>query len=309
MKKNILVIGGTRFFGRLLVQGLIERGNDVTIATRGLAADTFGDSVRRIRVDRRDADAMKAVFASADHYDIVYDQMCYSPLDADISIDAFQGKVGRYVMASTIEVYRDLQGLLRRPFVEDDVDLSIEKIDYEYPWHDAESAQAAYGAGKRQAESRLYHNGALPVVSVRIGHVLAGPEDFTGRVADYIDRAQRGDVLAHSGLSGISSFIDPAGIVAFLLWVGTQTFLGPINAASKDPLSAVDLHEQANRILNREGHTRLVPTSSTAEPLSPFDYPTPYVMSTARAAAFGYGFTSSRDWLDGILRQHIKLTA
>ena len=34
-KMNILVIGGTRFFGIHMVNKLLEQGHDITIATRG----------------------------------------------------------------------------------------------------------------------------------------------------------------------------------------------------------------------------------------------------------------------------------
>ena len=42
MSKNILVIGGTRYIGKLLVQRLLRAGHRVTIATRGYAPDPFG---------------------------------------------------------------------------------------------------------------------------------------------------------------------------------------------------------------------------------------------------------------------------
>ena len=42
---NILVIGGTRFFGIHMVNELLTAGHDVTIATRGNASDSFGDKV------------------------------------------------------------------------------------------------------------------------------------------------------------------------------------------------------------------------------------------------------------------------
>ena len=45
MSKRILVIGGTRFFGLRLVEGLLEAGHAVTLATRGRAADPFGGRV------------------------------------------------------------------------------------------------------------------------------------------------------------------------------------------------------------------------------------------------------------------------
>ena len=42
---NILVSGGTRFFGIHMVNELLTAGHDVTIATRGKASDSFGDKV------------------------------------------------------------------------------------------------------------------------------------------------------------------------------------------------------------------------------------------------------------------------
>lgn len=49
---NILVIGGTRFFGIHMVNELLTAGHDVTIATRGKASDSFGDKVKRIFLER-----------------------------------------------------------------------------------------------------------------------------------------------------------------------------------------------------------------------------------------------------------------
>ena len=53
---KILVLGGTRFFGIHMVNDLIEKGHDVTIATRGNTPDDFGDSVSRIRFERTDGE-------------------------------------------------------------------------------------------------------------------------------------------------------------------------------------------------------------------------------------------------------------
>lgn len=45
---QILVIGGTRFFGIHMVNELLKLGHDVTIATRGKSSDGYGDNVQRI---------------------------------------------------------------------------------------------------------------------------------------------------------------------------------------------------------------------------------------------------------------------
>lgn len=47
MPMNILILGGTRFFGIHTVNELLKNGHDVTIATRGRAADKFSGSVKR----------------------------------------------------------------------------------------------------------------------------------------------------------------------------------------------------------------------------------------------------------------------
>ena len=39
---KILILGGTRFFGIYTVEDLLEKGHDVTIATRGKAHDGYG---------------------------------------------------------------------------------------------------------------------------------------------------------------------------------------------------------------------------------------------------------------------------
>ena len=49
---NVLVAGGTRFMGKHLVGELLNKGHEVTIATRGIAKETFGDSIKRAIINR-----------------------------------------------------------------------------------------------------------------------------------------------------------------------------------------------------------------------------------------------------------------
>ena len=44
---KVLVLGGTRFFGIHLVDELLKSNCDVTIATRGLTSDSFGNKVKK----------------------------------------------------------------------------------------------------------------------------------------------------------------------------------------------------------------------------------------------------------------------
>lgn len=298
MPMNILVIGGTRFFGKLLVQRLIRAGHSVTIATRGYAPDPFGNRITRVRVDRRNETAMQAAFG-ASRFDIVYDQMCYSPLDAAISSRVFGGRVGRYVMTSTIDVYRALEPQ-SQAFTEEDLHVDAQPIDTAFPWHDPARASDSYVAGKIQAEAYLYRAGSMPVVSVRLGHVLGGPDDFTGRLAHYVELVRQRAVLQYTTAKARTSFLEAREAANFLVWAGMQDFKGPVNAADDGPLSAYELHGRVGAALAAPARTRKVAT----HPSSPFDLLTPLVLDTSRATLLGYQFGHTDDWIDSAIRLH-----
>ena len=298
MPKNILVIGGTRFFGKLLVQRLVRAGHHVTIATRGYAPDPFGERITRVRVDRRIEPAMRAAFAGL-KFDIVYDQMCYSPLDAAISSRVFGGNVGRYVMTSTIDVYRALEPQ-SQAFDEESLHVDAQPIDTAYPWHDPAYAVDSYVAGKVQAEAYLYRAGSMPVASVRLGHVLGGPDDFTGRLAHYVDLVRQGAVLQYTSAKARTSFLEAREAADFLAWAGAQDFTGPVNAAADGALSAYELHGRVAAALGVAARTRKVAAGSP----SPFDLLTPLMLDTGRATELGYRFSHTDDWIDSAIRQH-----
>lgn len=290
MSQEILVIGGTRYFGIKLVEALLAAGERVTIATRGRAADPFFDRVRRIVVDRCDAAAMTAAFggAHAPRYDLVYDQMCYGPAEAALAARLFGGRVGRYLMASTIEVYDVLHGSTERPYREADIDVAAPVV----------RPPTSYGDGKRRAEAALLGARDLPVATLRLAHVLGGPEDFTGRLRGYVERALAGAPLEHAATPGATSFIDVAGVAAFLVWAGRQDFRGPVNVASAGTLTAPQLHARVAARLGRQAALRPIEGQVLPGALSPFDYAAPHRMDTARVAALGWRFGAVDAWLD-----------
>jgi nucleoside-diphosphate-sugar epimerase len=304
MTKNILVIGGTRYIGRLLVQRLLRAGHRVTIATRGYAPDPFGDRIARVRVDRRNETAMRNAFAGLGPFDIVYDQMCYNPLDAAIAVRTFAGKVGRYVMASTIDAYRILGYGHGRPLGESDLAIEAQKIETGYPWHDPCRATECYVAGKVQAEAYLVRDGSLPLVTPRMAHVLGGPEDFTGRLAHYVELARLNGVLDYSNLDAALSFMPLQGAADFLVWVGMQAFTGAVNAACDGALSAARLFERIGALLDTDVALRRIVPPAEAGRLSPFDVPGPMVLDTSRAQALGYRFGHCDEWIDDTIQLH-----
>src|ERR671925_88529 len=68
-----LVIGGTLFIGRALVDELLERGDEVVIMHRGKGTP-FDDRVGEIRCDRNDVAAVRKALSSS-RFDVVYDNV------------------------------------------------------------------------------------------------------------------------------------------------------------------------------------------------------------------------------------------
>jgi hypothetical protein len=247
---------------------------------------------------------MRNAFAHLGPFDIVYDQMCYNPLDAAIAVRTFAGKVGRYVMASTIDAYRALGYDHAVPLRESDLAVEAQPIDTGYPWHDPCRATECYVAGKVQAEAYLVRDGSLPLVTPRLAHVLGGPEDFTGRLAHYVELARMNGVLEYSNPGAVLSFLPLQGAADFLVWVGMQDFTGPVNAACDGALSAKSLYERVGAVLDTNVAMRQRVPPAEMGRLSPFDVPGAMVLDTARAQALGYRFGHCEDWIDDTIQLH-----
>ena len=104
-----LVIGGTLFIGRALVDQLLERGDDVVIMHRGKGTP-FGTRVDEIQCDRNDMSAVQAVLTKST-FDVVYDNVYdWQRGTTAEQVMAAAGAVvsdnlRRYVFTSSIAVY------------------------------------------------------------------------------------------------------------------------------------------------------------------------------------------------------------
>ncbi|MGL4818748.1 MAG: NAD-dependent epimerase/dehydratase family protein, partial [Bacilli bacterium] len=108
--KKVLVLGGTRFFGKRLVQLCIDAGYDVTIATRGNAPLDFIGEFQHVCVDRTNPESLRSAFTNTT-WDVVYDNICYNPNELRSLVDVLKGNVGLYVFTSSLAVY-DKAGFL-----------------------------------------------------------------------------------------------------------------------------------------------------------------------------------------------------
>ena len=113
-----LVLGGSAFIGRHLVERLLAAGHNVSILNRGASAAP--DGVEQLVADRKDSAAMGRVLAHRE-WDAVYDVsasvMVASVEDIATLIDMLDGRCGVYEFVSSIAAYRMGHGAF--PWTED----------------------------------------------------------------------------------------------------------------------------------------------------------------------------------------------
>lgn len=292
--RNVLVIGGNRYFGKRLITRLVTAGDHVTVLNRGSAPPPPG--VDHLVADRDDEAVLEAALGGRT-FDVVFDQVCYTPRQAATARRVFAHRTRRYVMTSTVEVYEYEDSA--EAVSESAVDPSTVAVGLELPWSDQEFLASHYGEGKRQAEAVFAAAPAFPYVSVRVAHVLGGADDFTGRIAHYADRVRGGEPVAVPAPNHPATYINVDEIADFLFWAGGQDFTGPVNAASHGPLTTEDI---VAAIGAGPARYRTVEVGE----VSPFSFRRSYGMANTRAERLGFTFSHTKDWLADAVAQTLE---
>ncbi|MFD9565219.1 NAD-dependent epimerase/dehydratase family protein [Streptomyces sp. NPDC059994] len=292
--RNVLVIGGNRYFGKRLIARLVTAGDHVTVLNRGSSPPP--PAAVHLVADRDDEAALEAALGDRT-FDVVFDQVCYTPRQAAAARRVFAHRTRRYVMTSTVEVYEYEDSA--QPVREAAVDPLGIAFDLELPWEEGDFLASHYGEGKRQAEAVFAAAPGFPYVSVRVAHVLGGADDFTGRVGHYADRLRDGEPVAVPTPNHPATYINVDEIADFLFWTAGQDFTGPVNAASHGPLSTEDI---VAAIGGGPARYRAVDVGE----VSPFSFRRSYGMDNSRAEQLGFTFSHTEDWLTAAVAETLK---
>ena len=101
---RILIIGGTRRCGPYLVEELLAKGHSLVCYHRGQHNISFSDGAEHLHGDRRDYPRFKEEMAQI-QADVVIDMVAGDDADVQAVIDAFSGRIKRYICISSFEVY------------------------------------------------------------------------------------------------------------------------------------------------------------------------------------------------------------
>jgi 2'-hydroxyisoflavone reductase len=219
---NLLIIGGTRFLGRHLVQSALARGHELTLFHRGKTNPGLFSGVETILGDRQsDLDKL-----SGRRWEIVIDTCGYVPRIVKTSAEALKDAVSRYVFISSISVYPDYIkiGLDEADPVESTQD---ENVD--------ENSPETYGLRKALCEQVVQETlGKERALVVRPG-LIVGPHDPTDRFTYWPVRVARGgEVLAPDRPDAPIQIIDVRDLSEFVIRLVEKGPTGVFNATGPD---------------------------------------------------------------------------
>ena len=198
---KLLVLGGTAFLGRHLVEAVLDRGHDVTLFNRGRTNPDLFPGVARVTGDR---DGGLEPLRGR-RWDAVVDPSGYVPRVVRQSAELLRGS-GVYVFVSTGSVY-PLRAADRSE------DAPVDRMEDPA----SEDVRAHYGALKALCEGVVTGVFGERALVVRSG-LIVGPFDPTGRFTYWAVRLGRaGEVLGPGAPARHVQFIDARDQAAWIM--------------------------------------------------------------------------------------------
>ena len=218
---KILIIGGTLFLGRHLVDSALARGHKVTLFNRGKSNPNLFPHVETIHGDR-EHDINKLLGRA---WDAVIDTSGYVPRIVRLSAQGLERSVGRYVFISSISVYSSLSKI---GIDENDPVGKIEDESFE------EITGESYGPLKALCEKAVQEIYKERALIIRPG-LIVGPHDPTDRFTYWPVRVARGgDVLAPEKPDVPVQIIDVRDLSDFIIRLMEEKASGVYNATGPD---------------------------------------------------------------------------
>jgi 2'-hydroxyisoflavone reductase len=218
---RVLILGGTKFLGRAIVDEALARGHEVTLFNRGETNPELYPDVEKLRGNRDgDLEALQGR-----DWDFVIDPSGYLPRVVRRSAELLAGHVGHYTFVSSISVYGDFSEVIDEdgPLIRLD-DASDESLEGD-----------RYGGFKALCEQVVAEVYPGRSARVRAG-LIVGPNDPTGRFTYWPSRVARGGEVLAPGRKGRQvQFVDARDLGAWLLDLGERRISGAFNGTGPAP--------------------------------------------------------------------------
>lgn len=216
---RILVVGGTRFVGRHLVERARSRGHEVTLFHRGRTGMDLFPGVEH-RVGDRDTD-LSAL--AEGRWDATVDTCAYVPRQVHGLADALGGRGGRHLLVSSVSVYAPPAG----PGIDEDAPL----LELDDPATEVVTAET-YGGLKVLCERAASQRHGSTTLLVRPSYVV-GPHDHTWRFPWWLNRfARGGDVVVPGPRDAPAQLVDARDLGEWMVKLLEDGRAGAYHAAA-----------------------------------------------------------------------------
>ena len=218
---DVLILGGTGFLGRHLVEAALGEGHRPTLFNRGLSEPGLFPEVEKIEGDR-DLDLSPLLER---RWDAVIDTCGYVPRVVRASAGLLAGAVDHYTFVSSISVYSDAlaPGADEGAPVRELPDPTVEELTGE-----------TYGGLKALCERAAEEEMPGRVLNVRPG-LISGPHDPTDRFTYWPRRISAGgEVLTPDHENRRVQYIDVRDLAAWIVKMSAERRAGTYNAAGPD---------------------------------------------------------------------------
>jgi 2'-hydroxyisoflavone reductase len=241
---RILILGGTSFVGRAIVEESLRRGHEVTLFSRGRTGPELFPSVERRTGDRTAGDYAAL---TGGQWDAVVDVSAYVPRHVGQAMDAVGGGAGRYLFISTGSVYDYRHA---PAYLDEDCPRLEPRRDTE-EWNGP-----AYGHLKVACEDDVLARYGDGATIVRPG-IVAGPHDPSDRFTYWVRAAAgAGRVEVPGRLAQPVQVVDADDLAVLVVTLveadrpGTYNAVGRsmpfadlIRACSPEPLDLVEVSD------------------------------------------------------------------
>jgi 2'-hydroxyisoflavone reductase len=284
---SVLIIGGTRFIGRHLVEAFLDADYDVTLLNRGNHENPFAanPAVGQITGDRTSSAAIDDAASEVDP-DVVVDCVAYFPGEVEMATRVLSD-VDAYVYISSGGAYG--------------VD-EIPKREGETPLKSCTDEQAVddspetYGARKAEGDRAIFEAAehGVRAMSVR-PTIVYGPHDYTGRFEYWVERVRNNDrILLPGDGTNIHHLVSVQNVARAIRTVAENGDAGEAyNVADRTVLPLGEVTETIADVLDED--VQLVTTSARelrAGDLELTDFPLynpdPHILSTEKLARIGW---------------------
>lgn len=218
---RLLVLGGTRFLGRGIVDAALARGDEVTTFTRGRSGESPA-GVEALHGDRSTPDGMDVLRGRT--WDAVVDTSGFVPVVVGRGAALLADAVGHYVFVSSINAHPGFPGQPVR------ADSPVHDCPPDAGSPDGEFPMEQYGPFKAGSERAVEQHFPGRSAFLRAGMII-GPYDDTGRFPYWVDRTARGgEVLAAGDPDVPMRLVDQRDLGAWAVELARDRVTGPFLA-------------------------------------------------------------------------------